>query len=375
MAALARELAKRHEVTVLTSRAANLPSHSIDGGVNVIRVPVFFRKDLATANFPSMMAYLPTAAWRGLLLRPGTHFDVINTHFVVPTGPVGAFLSFVGGIPNVLSIHGGDLYDPSKSMSPHRHAWLRAPIARMLRKATAVVGQSKDTNRRVSEIYGVHRDTGLIPLGIDRPRAPSGASRQQFGIPEDAFVMVTIGRQVPRKDTPQLVRAMAKSGIANAHLLVVGDGPEIPEIRRVAGELGVAERVHPLGMVSEEDKYRALQVSDIFASTSQHEGFGLVFLEAMAFGLPVVCYDRGGQVDFLTTNVTGHVVKLNDTDAFTQALIQLHASESLRATIRATNLQLVENFFIERCAERYEAVFESVMRRPVTGVPQREQRS
>jgi glycosyltransferase involved in cell wall biosynthesis len=361
MAALARELAKRHEVTVLTSRAVNLPSVSDEGGVRIFRVPVFFRKELATANFASMLAYLPTGMIRGLRLRPGANFDVVNTHFVVPTGPVGQVLSSVGKIPNVLSVHGGDLFDPSKSMSPHRHWWLRAPIASLLRSATAVVGQSKDTNRHVSEIYGVKRDVGLIPLGIERPPQPEHSSRAQFGIPANACVMVTIGRQVPRKNTPQLVRTLADPRLSSAHLVIVGDGPEIPEIRRVAAEVGVSDRLHLLGMVSEETKYRALQVSDIFVSTSQHEGFGLVFLEAMAFGLPVVCYDRGGQVDFLTTGVTGHVVKLNDFSGFTDAVVRLAASNELRDTIRATNLQLVESFFIDKCAERYETLFKAVI--------------
>jgi len=59
--------------------------------------------------------------------------------------------------------------------------------------------------------------------------------------------------------------------------------------------------------VPEEHKFRLLRIADVFVSTSQHEGFGLVFLEAMACGLPVVCYDRGGQIDFLEDRTTGHL--------------------------------------------------------------------
>src|ERR1700742_2075333 len=93
MRALARELARRHEVTVLTSRALDLAAHSDDDGVQVLRVPVFFRRQLATANLPSMLAYLPSAVLKGLGLRRTSQFDVINTHFVVPTGPVGQLLA------------------------------------------------------------------------------------------------------------------------------------------------------------------------------------------------------------------------------------------------------------------------------------------
>ncbi|WP_293864129.1 glycosyltransferase family 4 protein, partial [Steroidobacter sp.] len=106
MAALARQLARRHEVTVLTSRAGDLRADERDGGVRIVRVPVFFRRELAVANFPSMAAYLPTGFMRGLRFSH-TDFDVINTHFVVPTGPLGHALSRWHDVPNVLSVHGG----------------------------------------------------------------------------------------------------------------------------------------------------------------------------------------------------------------------------------------------------------------------------
>ena len=68
MAALARALARRHEVTVLTSRMAGLPAASMDGDAAIVRVPVLFRRELAVANLPSMLAYLPSGWWRGLRL-------------------------------------------------------------------------------------------------------------------------------------------------------------------------------------------------------------------------------------------------------------------------------------------------------------------
>ncbi len=355
MRALARELARRHEVTVITSQALDLERESDDGGVRVLRVPVFFRKELAVANFPSMLAYLPTGIVRGLTL-PRSGFDVVNTHFVVPSGPVGEILARFYGAPNILSVHGGDLYDPSKKSSPHRHAWLRWPIRRMLYSAHAIVGQSRDTLRRVEEIYGVRRAAELIPLGIDRPRKIRG-TRAQFGIPEDAFVMVTIGRIVPRKSSLQLVQALAQCGRPKAHLVLVGDGPDAPAVRSAAQAAGVADRVHLLGYVTEEQKSMALSVADLFVSTSQHEGFGLVFLEAMAFGLPVICYDRGGQTDFLRTPDTGYVVKLNDLEAFTRALTELHDQAEQRRAVGNFNLRHVEEYFIDRCAQRYEQVF------------------
>jgi glycosyltransferase involved in cell wall biosynthesis len=362
MAALARALAARHEVTVLTSRMRGQPADTVEGNVRVLRVPVFFRRELAVANFPSMLAYLPMALLRGFGLRARGAFDVVNTHFVVPTGPVGQALAAHYDVANVLSVHGGDLFDPSKRSSPHRHAWLRWTIRRLLSSATTVVGQSRDTVRHVSRIYGVDRSIDLIPLGIDRPPRVT-PERDHFHLPPDAFVLVTVGRLVARKQAMQLVQALARSRLGNAHLLVVGDGPDAPAVQAAATELGVAERVHLLGQIDEDEKYRALAVADVFVSTSQHEGFGLVFLEAMAAGLPVVCYDHGGQTDFLATGRSGHVVALDDLDAFAQALVRLHTSPDERRACADRNRREVEDYFIDRCAERYEELFARAIER------------
>jgi glycosyltransferase involved in cell wall biosynthesis len=362
MAALARELARRHTVTVLTSRALGLPAMSTDGGVEVIRVPVFFRRELAVADFPSMLAYLPMGALRGLTLRRQPDaFDVINTHFAVPTGPLGQLLGRLYGVPNVLSVHGGDLFDPSKRSSPHRHAWLRMPIARLLQRADALVGQSRNTLQHVQDIYGVQRSAQLIPLGIDRPSAPPHASRGEFGLPDGAFVLVTVGRIVPRKATVRLIQALHASGVKNAHLLIVGEGPDAPAVRAAAAEAGLSDRVHLLGQVPEERKYQALSVADVFVSTSQHEGFGLVFLEAMAFGLPIICFDHGGQTDFLVDGETGCLLPLNDQDRFARSIVRLQDA-GVRREMAANNRRLVEDYFIDKCADRYESVFEQVVR-------------
>ena len=368
MAAMARALASRHEITVLTSQAPGLPRIQLDAGVRVVRVPVWFRRELAVANLPSMMAYVPAGLWRGWRLGRNAQFDVINTHFAVPTGPVGDWLSRLLNVPNVLSVHGGDLYDPSKRSSPHRHRLLRLAVARLLRRADVVVAQSQDTARNVAKIYQVDRPVELVPLGIERPNRQGAPERAAFQLPADAFVLVTAGRMVARKANTQLIDTLV--AIPEAVLLIVGDGPEASAVRQCAAERGVTDRLRMLGQVSDEMKFRALRTADVFVSTSQHEGFGLVFLEAMALGLPIVCYDRGGQTDFLATPTTGYVVPLNNLQAFNAAVRALRDAPERRTAIREHNLRKVEEFFIDRCAERYEHIFASaVMRHAQTPVP------
>lgn len=357
---LAEALACRHEVTVLTSAGPGLAREEQVNGVRVIRVPVWFRRRLQTANLASMAAYVVNGVRIGQRLLKQQQFDIINTHFVVPTGPVGHMLSRLGTIPNVLSVHGGDLYDPSKFMSPHRHRVLRSVVRQLLRSADGVVAQSGNTRDNVRTYYDDTVPTELIPLGIPRPQIPE-RDRAALGVSEDEFVMVTVGRLVARKAVNQLISIMASTAVAHTRLVIIGDGPQREQLEAQAATLGVAERVRFVGNVDDDAKYAWLAAADAFVSTSQHEGFGLVFLEAMAASLPVICYDNGGQTDFLRDGETGFVVGLNRESDFADAIERLYREPAIRARQAASNRALVEQYFIDSCAQRYEALFERVV--------------
>jgi glycosyltransferase involved in cell wall biosynthesis len=361
-ALLAEELATRHDVTVLTSQGPGLAVESREKGVRIVRVPVPLRRQQAAASMVSMFGYVLRGKSAGNRLFREARFDVINTHFVLPTGPVGAALARKHRVPNVLSVHGGDLYDPSKWTSPHRHFVLRAWIRSLSRRADAIVGQSSNTIDNLRRFYLPKVEATRIPLGIRRP--PDGVrDRARFGLAEGEVVLVTVGRLVARKAIHQLFEVLAALRDLPLRLLVVGGGPLEPALREQAGAAGVSERVKFLGMVAEEEKFAALRASDLFVSTSQHEGFGLVYLEGMACGLPVICYDYGGQTDFLESGVTGELVFLNDVASFVTATRNYAVEPSLRHDKGRGNLTRVEEYFIDRCAARYETLFRSVVTR------------
>jgi glycosyltransferase involved in cell wall biosynthesis len=356
---LAEELARRHEVTVLTSGAFDLREREVTNRVEVVRSRTFFRRQMAVANLPSMASFIVGGWRRGRALVAEREFDVVNTHFALPTGPVGMLAARRAGLANVLSVHGGDLYDPTKWTSPHRHALLRALVRHIVGCADAVVGQSRNTNENLKRYYAPPSEPLLIPLGIPRPPPPS-AGRIELGLTANEFVMTTIGRLVARKGIDQLLTVLSRLPKENARLVVIGDGPDLYPLRELAARLRLASRVTFTGFVSDQQKVDWLAASDIYVSTSQHEGFGLVFLEAMAQGLPVVCYDHGGQTDFLENGVNGMVLPLNDLAAFTRAVAELEADETKRRAISQRNLKDVQRFFIENCAARYEELFETV---------------
>ncbi len=356
---LAQDLATRHKVTVLTSQALGLPSESVEHGVRIVRVPVYFRRKEAVANIPSLLAFIPMGIKVGSALLKSHQFDVINTHFALPTGPVGDVLSRLGNIPNVLLLHGGDMYDPSKFTSPHRHPALRAWVRCLLRRADLVVGQSRDTLDNMRRFYAPGIEAIRIPALIRRPEA-GVSSRQRYGCAEDEVLLVTVGRLVARKAIAQMIALMESLRQEKARLLVMGIGPQDSSLKEECRRRGLGDKVLFLGYVEESEKFRILRMSDLYVSTSQHEGFGLVFLEAMACGLPIICYDRGGQRDYLEDGVTGHLVPLNDQANFEARCRSLIRDPGRRRSIGQENLRRVEEFFVDRCALRYEALFEEV---------------
>jgi glycosyltransferase involved in cell wall biosynthesis len=367
-AALARELARSHNVTVLTSRAFGLPADAVEGGVRVIRTPVLFRRQPAAANFPSMAAYLASGTWCGRALLKRQHFDVINTHFALPTGPVGYVLGRFAGVPNVLSVHGGDLYDPSKKSSAHRHALLRLCVRHLALSAEAVVAQSQDTSANLHRYFAPEVEAAIIPLGIPRP-PPLHASRAAYGFSPDDKLLITVGRLVSRKAVDQLIDLVAELRDPHVKLLVLGSGPLAAKLQERAQHREVTAQVRFLGYVDEQVKYELLSLADIYVSTSQHEGFGLVFLEAMAAGLPIVCYDTGGQCDFLQDGHSGHVVALNDCGSFTARCRELLGRPELSAACGSANRRAVEQYYIDECARQYAVLFESVIQGRYAVVP------
>jgi glycosyltransferase involved in cell wall biosynthesis len=360
--AIAEELAKRHRVVVLTSATNDLPRRETRKGVEIVRVPVLGRNSRSVASLPSLLSY-PPRAWRAASqLLEEESFDLVNGHFAVPTGPASLPVARRAGIPHVLSIHGGDIYDPSKRLSPHRWRVLRRAVRAVLERSDEVVAQSHNTEANARRFYDFQGPIRIIPLGLHLPDPPE-VRREDLGLPDDRFIFITVGRLVPRKAVDRLLQILARVPDPRAYLLVVGSGPELETLRGLTRELGVEDRVGFTGWIDADRKWKLLRASDAFISTSLHEGFGLVFLEAMAMGLPVIAPDHGGQVDFLEDGETGYITPAGNEDAVAGAIARLMSEPGEAARMGAANIQRADRYRAARCAAQYEALFEEVMGR------------
>jgi glycosyltransferase involved in cell wall biosynthesis len=200
-------------------------------------------------------------------------------------------------------------------------------------------------------------DTQRFSLDLDARRRV----RAELGIPEQAWVVGTVGRLAPEKNQGLLIDAMSPMLDPRRHLVIVGEGPERPELERRAQATMRPELVHLTG--ARRDISSLLSAFDVFALTSQSEGLPLVLLEAMAMGLPVVSTAVGGIFDLVEPGVTGFLVKPGDTTALMTQLIELSTRPQSALDIANTaRRRVLDRYSAEQMASDYEALYFRVLR-------------
>lgn len=356
----AEELAGRHNITVITSQFRNEKHHEVINGVEVFRVPILQRSDQNAATITSLLSFFPSSLFTGYRLLRERKYDLIHSLFTIPSAPSGILLAKAFGIPHVLSILGGDIYDPSKKLSPHHTPVLHKTVESIINNSEKVVSLSADIKKRALEHYNIRVPIDIVHLGIPKPLQISD-ERANWSLSKDDEVLVTVGRLVARKALHELVEAIAGINDPSVKLLVVGDGPKRPELEELSTTLGISDQIRFCGYVSDETKFGILNMCDAYVSSSHHEGFGIVFLEAMSAGLPVVCYDNGGQTEYLRDGENGFLVKLGDVRGLTKKIYELCSKDDLRQRMSAHNRAHVEQFYIDECARRFEDVYNGLV--------------
>lgn len=358
-AQLAEELATRHTVHVITTRFGSLPKEEIIANVHIHRVRVLGRKELPTSSLLSLLTFVPSALVRGVTLIRAQKFDVVNAQFVIPSGLPAVILTKWFHIPFVVSFIGGDLYDPSKGISPHRYGIFRWVIRLISRAADAKTAISQDTKTRAIELHGVEGNISVIPIGLV-PHHAAPASRAAHGVPDDVFLGISIGRLVARKGYETLLNVWRN--IPHAHLIIIGDGPLKEKLQTSITTLNLANRVHLLGFVPEEEKQSLLRSSDIYVSAAQHEGFGIVFLEAMDAGLSIVAANDGGQKDFLEHGTNAFLVPPYDEEKIASAVQALQKDPQLRRRMGEQNLRDVQHYYLTHTARMFENILSAAVK-------------
>ena len=357
-----KELAKGfitngYQVDYLTSGYNDLKKTEIIDGINVFRVRGFGRKEIATATFFSMLSFLFFGFFKGISLCRKNKYEFINTHFVIPTGPLGWILSKVFRIKNILSIHGGDIYDPSLERSPHKHLYWRVIIRFIMDKADFIVAQSSNTKENAKKYYNPKKEIDIISLPYNKFNF-SQKTKEEMGLDESKKYLISVGRLVKRKGFDYLLKAFSSIENENIELIIIGNGgPEESNLKEMAGNLNVASRVHFLNNIdTNEEKFQYLNVASIYVLSSLHEGFGIVLQEAMQVGLPVVATNNGGQVDLIKDNMNGLLVSPKDSNQLKTVILKLFNNEDVMDRMKKNNIEKIKEFNSEKISQKYLAL-------------------
>jgi len=275
-----------------------------------------------------------TAAVHGLrrIIRR-RHPDVLHTHTAKAgaTGRIAAALA--GRVHPQTTVHTFHGHVLRGYFEPRRERMF-IRIERMLARRTgAIVAVSEEVR---NDLLALRIAPGerivVIPYGFDlsrlgRPREDEGAAlRAEIGIGPNAFVLGWAGRLTAIKRPGDLVRTLARvvDDGTDAALVIVGDGPDRPQVEALATDLGIADRCRFLGY--RRDMARWYGVFDAFLLTSENEGTPVAAIEALASGCPVVATDAGGTATVVRDGDTGYLVPIGDTIALAQHLTALARS-------------------------------------------------
>lgn len=272
--------------------------------------------------------------------------DILHGHFSLPSSLHLPRLSRKHNLPLVVSVMGADIYDPT------RFHGIR-PLAdrvnqHILDAADAVVAPSTDMQDRVIQKHNVNCQ--CIHYGID-PTAWTWQARN----PSDSPTILSVCRLVDRKNLETAIRSVIQFGRhtgLDVTYRIVGTGPKQSELEARWGEF---EYIEFAGYV--DDLQSEFTNADVFFLPSKHEAFGMVFLEALATGLPVVTSATGGQTDIV--NGTGITVTGDNPSAYAAALERL--LDEYETFQRQTEGYVEAEFSQAQMVDAYTSLYQEVL--------------
>lgn len=342
--ALSRELGRQgHKVTVVTHRAVppdGQPAGAavdIPDGVELVRL-----RGVTLRLRGGDPAIDPTMIGRfARTLRAG-EFDVAHGHTVASPFVVALLWKAKRlGLPTVVTKH-------SMVERPNRSAvlsmWMRRAMLKVADGFTAHIAVSEaaasELQETRSKVFVIHN---AIDVDMFRPdQALRQRTRAALGFEEDEVVIGFMSRFVASKGLLDLVDVAAElvEPLPPVRFLLVGDGPQRPQVERQIRQSGLQNRFVLTGFTPWAETPAYLNAMDVFAFPSHSEGFGLALLEAMACGLPAVTSDQSGTQDVIVDGRTALAV--DSAEALKEGLLRLGTDSSLRAQMGRLARQAVE---------------------------------
>jgi len=346
-----------HDVMIVAPSTDNDPEDE-DHVVRYPAIPQFYQHKY---SLPIMIP--------GLLMGTLIDFqpDVIHSHHPFLLGRSAQHSSAIWDVPLVYTHHSRyDKYiDQTTDWGRRLNLLVQNLVVDYCRVADAVVAPSRSIAEMLPEdLPGLLR---VIPTGIDTRRFGQGdgqAFRQNYGLSEDVFVVGHLGRLAPEKNCGFLSAAVVAFLQQNpaAHCVIVGDGPSRGEIEKIFQAAECAKRLHITGILEGQELVDAYHAMDVFAFASQSETQGIVIVEAMAAGIPVVAVDASGIREVVLDNENGYLLAEEDCDTFAAALKKYcELATDDKVVMQQQARQTAEHFSQEACTNRLLELYEEVI--------------
>jgi glycosyltransferase involved in cell wall biosynthesis len=355
---------RRHAVAVFTMDVSKIdgqdgPLGELDGRVLVHPYPSFtfpgFRH--IQARFPTVRE--PLADLRRF--RP----DVMHLHTIFTVGWEAVLCARLLGCPLIGSHHGflAEYLDNFRLDYQPVKRLLRRYLALFYNRCSAVITPARALARELLE-HGLERPVHVLSNPIDLGRFSTARSKAELR-ERAGWVRPTVvhfGRLVAQKRVDVLLEGYARlrAGGVDADLQIIGDGRERPRLEALARGLGIDDRVHWTGMLHGQDLVERIAAADVFASASTTEVQPLVFLEAMALGLPAIGVAAGGVPEVVAEAKNGCVVAPGDPEALARALRRLLTDDALRAALGAGAREVVRSYDAGRVVADLIGLYEAV---------------
>lgn len=342
-----------HEVTIFTARH---PDQKTDE-IGVYRV--------ASVTFPTRARYplaIPHALGKERKMMRSHHFDLIHTHTCMSMGQIALRLHRQRKIPLVFTYH--TLMEEYAHYVPLPQPWVRRGAISISREFSNscdhIITPTEHVASRLRR-YRVTKPITVIPTGIDIDMFDDLEKidiRSLYNIPRNVPLLSYAGRVAKEKNIPRLLSAFREvlKKEPDAHLLIVGGGPDEHTIRHLCDKLDITHRTRMTGFVPRELLMQALYATDIFVFASKTETQGLVLGEAMSCNIPVVAVDADATKELIETGKEGLLVADNDTE-FATAVLSLIANPPLQQEMGHNARLRAESISASRCSERLLEVY------------------
>jgi glycosyltransferase involved in cell wall biosynthesis len=269
----------------------------------------------------------------------------MHAHFIIPTSMISVPLKLLRHIPTVTSIHGSDIPDYNPDRWKRGHVVL-APLWKWLVHHTdAIISPSAYLRDLLHQRSPVPVD--IIPYGFTPPPRRHRPRRQR---------MLAASRLFHRKGVHVMLDALAGLDLEGWEIVVAGDGPMLPELKKQANRLGLT--VEFTGFLQRDDLQELYESSEIFVFPSMRDNFPVVLLEAMSAGCAIITSDISGMPEVV--GEAGLLVPPNDTDALRHALQRLLHEPELRQQLMLRTQERIKRFAWDRILEEHFALYERV---------------